>query len=241
MSDEVPSETMYTCQHSRAELALMGESKWGIKHITYFIQSYPPGLSHAATDAVFVQAFTNWSSVCDLTFSRASDASSANIVINSGRGRRAKVDGPLGILAWCYLPSGDQFAGQLQMMLDADEDWTDGKAQSQSQIQMLNVVTHELGHGLGLDHTNIQRQLMNPVYSSAIAAPQPAYDIAQVVARYGQPSATPVPMPPVTPPPIPAPAPAPGGSPVLCKVQIGNQVYGGALSLLTSAKVELGE
>lgn len=222
----------YVCKHSREELAVAANSRWGTKVISYFIRSYPTQLIHARTDAVFATAFANWEAVCDLRFIKASGADEANIVVDTGRGSRAGVDGPLNILAWCQLPPGSSFNGQLQMMLDGDEQWTDDP--NSTGIQMLNVVAHELGHGLGLSHTNVPRQLLNPVYSVKIATPQ-SHDIADVVSRYGEPTGQP------TPPPIPVPVPTPGGSLVLCKVQIGNQVYGGALSLLTSAKVELGE
>lgn len=229
MSEEV----FYTCGHTRAELAGFEESRWGLPEVTYCINGYPVGLGLSPTDVeqIVAQAFASWNAVCGLRFRRVTNPDDANILMGVARGKRAGFDGPMGVLAYCYLPSGDNFRGQVEMYWDLDEPW--GKTAGQNSIALLNVTAHELGHGLGLSHTNIARQLMNPTYSGAIASPQQAYDIAEVVRRYGPPTAAPTP----TPPPLP-----PSGSPVLCKVQIGMQVYGGRLELLSgAAKVELQE
>lgn len=228
MSDQ---EQQFTCGHSRAELASMGAARWGIPVVSYFIQTYPAGLgmSKGDVDAVFAQAFASWEAVCGLKFKVASGPNDANILIGTGRGRRAGFDGPMGILAFCYLPSGDNFAGQLNMLLDLDEAWTDDPAKNG--ILMLNTVAHELGHGLGLDHTNVQRQLMNPVYSAAIATPQ-SHDRQEVVDRYGPPVAAPV-----TPQPIP---PTTGGRfvDILLKDESGT-VWSGKLTPKATQNLEL--
>ena len=227
-------EVLYTCGHSRAELAGFEESRWGLGEVTYCINGYPVGLGLSPTDVeqIVAQAFQSWANVCGLRFRRVTNPNDANILMGVARGKRAGFDGPLNVLAYCYLPSGDNFRGQIEMYWDLDEAWS--KSADRNSIALLNVTAHELGHGLGLSHTNIQRQLMNPSYSPAIAGPQ-SNDIAEVVRRYGPPSAMPTPTP--TPPPLP-----PSGGQVKAKVEISGQVYGGYLSLLSgAAKVELQE
>lgn len=234
MTDQQPlTEQMFHCGHSRAELALLGESRWGIKHLTWFVSSYPlgSGMTKEQIDAVIVRSCDNWSKVCGLTFSRSATLGSANIRISTVRGRRGGGDGKLGMLAFCYLPTGQNFNGSLDLVFDGDEDWEDDP--NGNGIEMENVLTHELGHGIGQSHTNIQRQLMNPTYSRQIRVPQ-SNDIRVAVDSYGPPSALPAPTP--TPPPLP-----PSGA-VLCKVQIGNVVYGAELKPLSgAAKVEFNE
>ena len=45
---------------------------------------------------------------------------------------------------------------------DDDETWTSG---STSGINFLAVATHEFGHSLGLDHSNIDTAIMAPFYN----------------------------------------------------------------------------
>lgn len=218
MTDEI----MYTCGHTQAEFASGQLNRWGLAEVTYCINGYPVGLGLAPTDvdAIVSQAFKSWSDSCGLRFRKVSDPNQANIVMGVARGRRANFDGPMGVLAYCYLPQGSNFQGQVEMYWDLDEAWS--KEPRQNGILLLNVTAHELGHGLGLDHTNVPRSLMNPVYSAAISAPQ-AHDQQEVVQRYGPPSAVPTPIP--TPQPIPTPA----AGEVPCKCLINGVVYQGVL------------
>lgn len=228
MSDEVLNEHMYTCGHTREQLALMGEGRWGKNRLTYFVQNYDTEeLSKEEWDAVIAKAFGNWTAVCNLHFSIAPNAQSADIVITFARGRRPGLDGRLGILAMCELPRGTNFDGQLNLTIDADEDWG-------GEIKPENVLTHEIGHGIGQGHTNVPKQLMNPMYSERIATPQ-SHDRQVAVADYGPPSAVPAP------PPTPTPVPTPTGS-VPCKCLIGGVVYAGELKPQSGAsKVEFNE
>lgn len=226
----VDTEIKYTCGHTQAEFASGRLNRWGLAEVTYCINGYPVGLGLTPddVDSIVADAFGAWAASCGLRFRKVSDPNQANIVMGVARGRRANFDGPMGVLAYCYLPQGDNFRGQVEMYWDLDEAWA--KDRQQNGILLLNVTCHELGHGLGLDHTKVPRQLMNPVYSANIATPQD-HDRQEVVNRYGPPKAVPV-----TPQPIP---PTTGGRfvDVLVKDESGT-VWSGRLTPKASQNLE---
>ena len=97
---------------------------------------------------------------------------------------------PGGMLAQCYLPyPGITPQNSLRCEVDKAEGtaWTIADNPPSNRIDLVRVLTHEIGHGLGVSHLGEQSgALMAPFYSSKIGWPQ-AGDIAEVVARYGQP------------------------------------------------------
>lgn len=201
--------------------------KWGLPVVSWFIEGYPVGLGLSKSDVetAVTQAFESWRLVCGLGFTKASSADSCNIRMGVGQGRRANFDGPSGTLAWCEIPQGGNFRGQIRLMWDLAEAWTlDPRVNG---ILLLNTTAHEIGHGLGLYHNTKPNQLMNPVYNRSIATPQ-SYEISEVVARYGP--AKPVTSP--TPPVVPG-NPAVGKEPVAVKIQSADgTVWGGMVTRL---------
>jgi matrix metalloproteinase-13 (collagenase 3) len=164
----------------------VGASRWGLKKLGWFVQSAPQGLQLTRADYLgcVQQAFDSWQAVCGLTFEQADDAQSANIVLSSARGRRANFDGNGGTLAYAYLPSGDNYRGQLQLVMDGDEPFS--LDDSRNGVLTVNVLAHEIGHTLGLDHTRAAGSLLLPTYNPRVSKPQ-ADDIRRVVDRYGKP------------------------------------------------------
>lgn len=208
----------------------LGESRWGLQEVAWFVQSYPGGVSDEVARAIFVKAFASWSAVCGLSFRYAAGASNANILIGGGRGQRSNFDGPSGTLAWAYLPSGKNFTGQVKVMFDLDESWTADK--NANGILLLNVAAHEFGHAIGLSHNNVAKQLLNPIYNRGIATPQ-SFDASQVAQLYGPPKTT------------PAPTPTPGNPAAVnaVKVQLADgRVYGASTTqVLTELPAQLTE
>src|SRR5207249_3654800 len=84
------------------------------------------------------------------------------------------------------------------MHLDADEIWRVGAS-----IDLYSVTLHELGHALGLGHSDLPSAVMYPYYK--MSTKLSADDIAGIQALYGPPSAgqqgagTPAPAPSPTP------------------------------------------
>uniref|UniRef100_A0A8C8VIM6 Peptidase metallopeptidase domain-containing protein n=1 Tax=Pelusios castaneus TaxID=367368 RepID=A0A8C8VIM6_9SAUR len=136
-----------------------GQPKWGKKNLTYRILNYTPDMAKADVDEAIRKAFTVWSKVIPLTFTKG-DRGDADIMISFA----AKVhndfipfDGPGGTVAHAYAP-GDGIGGDAHF--DEDEDWTKGSQGS----NLFFVAAHEFGHSLGLFHSRHPDSLMYPVY-----------------------------------------------------------------------------
>jgi matrix metalloproteinase-14 (membrane-inserted) len=183
--------------------------KWGSNKLTYAFSGKDTDLTPAQWDACARQSFDSISAVCGLQFTQVFSVNQANLVIGLGRGASSDFDGPSGTLAWFQLPPSLNYSGQLSGKLDADENWVYGT--NSRGILALNVLTHELLHGLGLVHSNVSSALMAPFYSPNISKPQLNDDIPRLQARYGPPLVVPVP----TPTPTPTPAPTPTGLSVI--------------------------
>ena len=86
------------------------------------------------------------------------------------------------MLAHGYFPpvNGDTAAGDIHF--DTADSWKLGWGGPGFNIYQ--VLAHEVGHALGLGHTDVPNSLMNPFYSEAFMGPQ-ADDIAGMVYIYG--------------------------------------------------------
>lgn len=137
-------------------------------------------------------AFAAWEAVADLHFVQVADGGEAfNAPGTSGDIRLGghAFDGQNGVLAHGYYPpvNGDTAAGDIHF--DTAENWKLGWGGPGFNIYQ--VLTHELGHALGLDHSPVPNSLMNPFYTESFQGPQ-ADDIAGMQYIYG-PSVVPEP------------------------------------------------
>lgn len=143
--------------------------------------SFMPAGFEASVNA----AFAAWAAVADLTFVQVADGGEAfNAPGTSGDIRLGGhvFDGAFGVLAHGYYPpvNGDTAAGDIHF--DSDEDWKLGWGGGG--FNVYQVLTHELGHALGLDHSDVPDSLMNPYYTEDFMGPQ-ADDIAGMQYIYG--------------------------------------------------------
>lgn len=157
-------------------------SKWGTNKLTYYIKRRDNDLRSEVWDNIISEAFESWSGVAELHFTKVL-SNKANLIIDVGSGRADNFDGPGKVLAWAYLPASANYRGQLLMKFDAGENWV---VQGNG-IKLKNVAAHEIGHLLGLVHSNKRMALMAPFYNPDISSPQQDDDIERIQKLYGEP------------------------------------------------------
>jgi hypothetical protein len=142
--------------------------------------------------ALYQSTFDRWSSLSGLSFNYepADDGNAfanTNGTANRGiLGTRADVriggrniDGNSGILAFNFFPNVGE------MVIDTNDNFYN--TVTSNSIRLRNVVAHEIGHGIGMEHVSTPtsaRQLMNASYSGVFDGPQ-HHDILMAHRGYG--------------------------------------------------------
>jgi hypothetical protein len=160
----------------------------------FYVQDTPPHLTRDDLIAACLTAFSRWSEVCDMIFAPANDPNAAQFIISTH-----PFDGPLGILADCELPAPNLRPQALR--LDPTEKWQIADNPAPGNLDLLAVLCHEMGHGIGLQHFDPSippPEIMNPIYNPAIVHPQSG-ETAFVQKLYGLPQThtVPTPVPPI--------------------------------------------
>ncbi|KFV00324.1 Interstitial collagenase [Tauraco erythrolophus] len=135
--------------------------RWKKEDVTYRILNYTPDMLQADVEDAIAKAFQLWSSVTPLRFTRLYSGE-ADIMISFAAGFHGdfySFDGPGGTLAHAYPPSSG-IGGDAHF--DEDENWT--KFTTYDGYNLFLVAAHELGHSLGLGHSNVFGALMYPIY-----------------------------------------------------------------------------
>lgn len=173
-------------QVRKKRYALQG-SKWRRQELTYRISQYPTrfnGRRHDV-DSQIEKAFAIWSQVAPIDFVvKREGRVHIDIRFASGdHGDGDAFDGPGNTLAHAYFP---QYGGDAHF--DDQEFWT---IDSYAGTNIFQVAAHELGHSLGLGHSNVREALMAPFYQKY----KPNFrlhmdDVLAIQALYGEKSLT---------------------------------------------------
>ncbi|XP_009083000.1 PREDICTED: stromelysin-1-like [Acanthisitta chloris] len=165
--------------------------RWKKEDVTYRILNYTPDMLQADVDEAIAKAFQLWSSVTPLRFTRLYSGQ-ADIMISFAAGFHGdfySFDGPGGTLAHAYPPNSG-IGGDAHF--DEDENWT--KFTTYGGFNLFLVAAHELGHSLGLGHSNVFGALMYPIYMAKDTRDFQLHqdDIGGIQALYGSPRESPV-------------------------------------------------
>merc|ERR1719474_1452987 len=182
-------------------------SRWQVNHLTYRITRYPSTarLSKRDVDETTAKAFNVWQEATGLTFEQR-PVGSVHIEIRFEKyehGDGDPFDGPGGTLAHAYFP---QYGGDIHV--DDTEYWT---ISSYRGTNLLQTMTHELGHSLGLSHSDVRSAIMAPFYRGWDPFMKlDEDDVRAIQSLYGQKVNKPPPRQTPISPAIPSPA-GPGG------------------------------
>ncbi|GCB62244.1 collagenase 3-like [Scyliorhinus torazame] len=137
-----------------------GNIKWQHTNLTYRITKYTPDIENRQVDRAIWAAFKVWSDVTPLTFTRALDGEADIMMSFTPRvhGDGYPFDGPNGFLGHAF-PPGRGLGGDVHF--DEEETWSmDSKG-----YNLFMVAAHEIGHALGMAHSQDVGALMFPQYS----------------------------------------------------------------------------
>eukprot|EP01084_Bolivina_argentea_P124734 221010_1 len=192
----VKDTNMFNESKSKSEMKIeRNEEYYAKKLITYAIGEFPDYLAEIEVKQCVQNAFYEWDRHCGLSFEMVENMNECDIKIvwsNLGHGMGISVDGPGGTL-------GIAIVGMLE--LDMSENWiivneenkhslsvikdktTWNKELEKPNVSLINVLLHEIGHTLGLSHSENKCDLMYPIYNPNINCLSHG-DIKRIVASY---------------------------------------------------------
>lgn len=135
-----------------------------------------PPLSRDVLRAVVANAFQVWADVCGLEFYESPAGPQPNFIIGTQH------QGPGGVLADCELPYPGMTS--VRCRIDKADQFVVAQNPPPNRVGLDQVLRHEFGHGLGLDHGGTG--MMRPIYSANNWLPS-AWEIELVRQAYGPP------------------------------------------------------
>ena len=152
--------------NAASESFVLRGCKYNKRLLTYAFVNGSNDLQGVREHIIVRQAFDAWQEVCGLTFEEVALNESPDFSIAWRFGNHADgsvFDGPSNTLAHAFFPPPCGGPNSGAMHFDEAETWTE--VGSGNGIVLLQVAIHEIGHLLGLSHSDDENAIMFPYYS----------------------------------------------------------------------------
>ncbi len=166
---------IYFCGRVEELVDNLNTRPWPLKQLSWNVntQGYKGGISEIRLQEAFKVAWAAWGAYLDMTVVNTLDPSKAHVVSKFGT-----IDGGGNVLAWSELSDGTLVPKN--QLYDAGEAWE--IEANPTQIDLVRVACHEIGHALGLTHDDPgSHALMAPVYDRQVRFPT-SRDVSRLLA-----------------------------------------------------------
>ncbi|MBA0559826.1 hypothetical protein Golob_016770 [Gossypium lobatum] len=136
-----------------------GMPRWNKRQLTYMFRSSAFVISDQQFRPITTSALNKWAAVSSFTFREANPSDIVMGFHRRSHGDNFPFDGPGNVLAHAFAPRD----GRLHY--DADENWSTSNAIQQNQFDLESVAIHEIGHILGLGHSEDPNAIMYAYFS----------------------------------------------------------------------------
>ena len=109
-----------------------------------------------------IRSLAAWENIANIRFLPSENPAEADI-----RFGWRDIDGARGVLGQTTIPVEGKLS-RVVVALDSDENWFTGGDAPANAIDFSVTVTYEIGHAIGIDHSEVSDALMNASYSSSV-------------------------------------------------------------------------
>jgi hypothetical protein len=151
---------------------------WHYRKLRYHIIDTLPQIGSEAHKKGFVDALQKWANIAGMTITEGPVGSEIQSFNYDG-------DGCGGTYAFTYFPCSGAVSGDARF--DDRDCWSVATPTPSNRVDFLSVALHELGHAVGLGHSNVRSAVMWPYFALGEMRRDPTSDDIQgILALYPQ-------------------------------------------------------